>query len=240
MNRDGRSVASKQKSRNAPNERAGQRTELGSQPASDTQPSTADDAAPADAKLYVASLAPIGFSPFQPSLTIDRPVLPVPVGSVAQPGKRPFRLSFPHIAFPSISFPKLSVANSSVWAGLGGSVGNEPLGGQVLGEWRVKPRWSVQTGLNPVRDVLTPEVAQAIADLRADATTQRRLDDLAERHHEDQLTPDELTEYQSLVSGINFISVLQAKARSVLTHASCRASGDSRAAERTGGGRYSR
>ena len=70
--------------------------------------------------------------------------------------------------------------------------------------------------LNPVRDVLTPEVAQAIADLRADATTQGRLDDLAERHHEGQLTPDELTEYQTLVSGINLISVLQAKARSVL------------------------
>ena len=70
--------------------------------------------------------------------------------------------------------------------------------------------------LNPVRDVLTPEVAQAIADLRADATTQGRLDDLAERHHEGQLTPEELTEYQSLVSGINLISVLQAKARSVL------------------------
>ena len=70
--------------------------------------------------------------------------------------------------------------------------------------------------LNPIRDVLTPEVAQAIADLRADAATQGRLDDLAERHHEGQLTPEELTEYQSLVSGINLISVLQAKARSVL------------------------
>jgi hypothetical protein len=67
-----------------------------------------------------------------------------------------------------------------------------------------------------VRDVLTPEVAQAIADLRADATTQGRLDDLADRHHEGQLAPDELSEYQSLVSGIDFISVLQAKARSVL------------------------
>ena len=70
--------------------------------------------------------------------------------------------------------------------------------------------------LNPVRDVLTPEVAQAIVNLRADPATQDRLDDLAERHHEGQLTPDELTEYQSLVSGINLISVLQAKARSVL------------------------
>jgi len=70
--------------------------------------------------------------------------------------------------------------------------------------------------LNPVRDVLTPEVARAIAELRADAATQARLDDLAERHHEGQLSPDELAEYQALVNGINLISVLQAKARSVL------------------------
>ncbi len=70
--------------------------------------------------------------------------------------------------------------------------------------------------LNPVRDVLTPEVAQAISDLRADAATQERLDVLAERHHEGQLSPEELTEYQALVNGINLISVLQAKARSVL------------------------
>ncbi len=70
--------------------------------------------------------------------------------------------------------------------------------------------------LNPVRDVLTPEVAQAIFDLRADATTQERLDDLAERHHEGQLSPEELSEYQALVNGINVIAVLQAKARSVL------------------------
>lgn len=70
--------------------------------------------------------------------------------------------------------------------------------------------------LNPVRDVLTPEVAQAIADLRADEATQARLDDLAERHHEGQLSAEELAEYQTLVSGINLISVLQAKARSVL------------------------
>jgi hypothetical protein len=70
--------------------------------------------------------------------------------------------------------------------------------------------------LNPVRDVLTPEVAQAIADLRADEATQSRLDDLAERHHEGQLSAEELAEYQALVSGINLISVLQAKARSVL------------------------
>lgn len=70
--------------------------------------------------------------------------------------------------------------------------------------------------LDPVRDVLTPEVARAIADLRADAATQERLDALAERHHEGQLTPEELAEYRTLVGGVNLVSVLQAKARSVL------------------------
>lgn len=70
--------------------------------------------------------------------------------------------------------------------------------------------------LNPVRDVLTPEVARAIAGLRADSATQDRLDDLAERHHEGRLSADELAEYEALVNGINLISVLQAKARSVL------------------------
>jgi len=70
--------------------------------------------------------------------------------------------------------------------------------------------------LNPIRDILTPEFAQAIADLRADQATQDRVDDLAHRHHESLLLPSELAEYEALVSGITLISVLQAKARSVL------------------------
>jgi hypothetical protein len=70
--------------------------------------------------------------------------------------------------------------------------------------------------LNPVRDILTPEVAQAIADLRADPVTQERIEDLAHRHHEGRLDADELAEYEALVNGANLIAVLQAKARSVL------------------------
>jgi len=70
--------------------------------------------------------------------------------------------------------------------------------------------------LNPVRDALTPEVANAIADLRADEATQQLIEDLAQRHHEGQLTPDERAEYEALVSATNVVAVLQAKARSVL------------------------
>ena len=70
--------------------------------------------------------------------------------------------------------------------------------------------------LNPIRDILTPEVAQAIADLRAAPATQELIEDLAHRHHEGQLGPEELAEYEALVSGANLVAVLQAKARSVL------------------------
>ncbi|OWK43583.1 hypothetical protein [Fimbriiglobus ruber] len=70
--------------------------------------------------------------------------------------------------------------------------------------------------LNPLRDALTPEAAKAIVELRADATTQARIEDLAYRHHEGQLTSEELAEYEALVNGANLIAVLQAKARSVL------------------------
>jgi hypothetical protein len=73
--------------------------------------------------------------------------------------------------------------------------------------------------LNPVRDALTPEVAKAIADLRADSATQQLIEDLAERHHEGKLTPEELDEYDALVSATNVVAVLQAKARSVLNRA---------------------
>jgi len=70
--------------------------------------------------------------------------------------------------------------------------------------------------LDPVRDVLTPEVAEALVNLRADATTQAQLDDFADRHAEGRLTPDEQAEYEALVAAGNLIAVLQAKARSVL------------------------
>ncbi len=70
--------------------------------------------------------------------------------------------------------------------------------------------------LDPVCDVLTPEVAQAIVNLRASQTTQARIDDFAARHHEGQLGGDELAEYEALVNGANLVSVLQAKARTVL------------------------
>jgi hypothetical protein len=77
-------------------------------------------------------------------------------------------------------------------------------------------RFALDRLLTPIQDVLTPELAEVLVKLRADAATQAHLDDLAERHHEGQLTDEELTEYQALVGAADLIAVLQAKARSVL------------------------
>jgi hypothetical protein len=70
--------------------------------------------------------------------------------------------------------------------------------------------------LNPLQDCLTHEVAVRISALRADASVQSRLDNLASRNAEGTITPEERSDYESLVSAGNLIAVLQAKARAVL------------------------
>ena len=70
--------------------------------------------------------------------------------------------------------------------------------------------------LDPLGRCLTPDVASRIANLRANARTQRRLDELAEKNAEKTLTPREEAEYDAYVEALDVIAVLQAKARKVL------------------------
>ena len=70
--------------------------------------------------------------------------------------------------------------------------------------------------LDPVASLLTPEVARRIVDFRADAMTQARLDELAEKSTQGLLTAEERTEYEGYVRAIDLITVLQLKARSLL------------------------
>ncbi|MFO0849381.1 MAG: hypothetical protein U0871_12625 [Gemmataceae bacterium] len=69
--------------------------------------------------------------------------------------------------------------------------------------------------LDPVTDCFTPEVAAKIAVLRASPEVQARLDLLAEKNAEGTITPDELADYDALISAGNLIAILQAKARAV-------------------------
>jgi hypothetical protein len=71
--------------------------------------------------------------------------------------------------------------------------------------------------LDPVTRCLTPEVARRLVELRADPEFQQRMDRLAERCTEGQLTPEERGEYDIYVRSLHIIGILQSKARRLLT-----------------------
>lgn len=64
---------------------------------------------------------------------------------------------------------------------------------------------------------LTPDVARRIAGLRASPQVQQTLDELAEKSTEGTLTDAERADYETYVRAINFIGLLQAKARAVIS-----------------------
>ena len=72
--------------------------------------------------------------------------------------------------------------------------------------------------LDPFGALFTPEVAQRVAAFRVDDATQARIDALADKCTEGQLTVAEGEEYDTYLMAIDFITVLQAKARTVLDH----------------------
>jgi hypothetical protein len=72
--------------------------------------------------------------------------------------------------------------------------------------------------LEPLGRCLTPDVAKELVNLRADPGVQARLEELADKNTEGALTPAERDEYETSVRVIEFIAVLQAKARAILAH----------------------
>jgi hypothetical protein len=69
--------------------------------------------------------------------------------------------------------------------------------------------------LDPLAQCLTVTGARRILNLRADPVAQERIDELAEKSNEGELSPDERAEYELYVSTGNFIAILQAKARAL-------------------------
>lgn len=70
--------------------------------------------------------------------------------------------------------------------------------------------------LDPLGRLLSPEVARKLADYRFDAKAQAHIDKLARKCNTGQLTDDERREYETCVHALDFIALLQAKARAVL------------------------
>jgi hypothetical protein len=74
--------------------------------------------------------------------------------------------------------------------------------------------------LEPVGQMMPIEFAEKLAALRATSRVQARIDELAEKSSEGQLTADERNEYLAYVDAIDVISILQEKARAVLARQS--------------------
>jgi protein-L-isoaspartate O-methyltransferase len=69
---------------------------------------------------------------------------------------------------------------------------------------------------DPLGRILSVEVARKLADYRFDAKAQARIEKLARKCNDGKLTQDERREYETYVQTIDFIAILQAKARAVL------------------------
>ena len=64
--------------------------------------------------------------------------------------------------------------------------------------------------------IFTPERARLILDLRAGDSEQARVDELARKANQGELTPDEAAEYDGYIRFGTRIGILQAKARDYL------------------------
>ena len=74
--------------------------------------------------------------------------------------------------------------------------------------------------LDPVTRCLTPDAARSLLALRAPATAQARIEELAGKCTAGILSADEASEYDTYLSASNLIAVLQAKARALLAKSS--------------------
>ena len=70
--------------------------------------------------------------------------------------------------------------------------------------------------LEPVSRSLNVEAARKLIRIKADAKTQARVDELANKCNEGELTPAERAEYERYVTAGTMIAILQAKARLLL------------------------
>jgi hypothetical protein len=70
--------------------------------------------------------------------------------------------------------------------------------------------------LDPLGKFLTPEVARKFVNYRFDAKSRAEIDRLARKCNEGELTDRERRKYETYVQAIDFIAILQAKARARL------------------------
>jgi hypothetical protein len=70
--------------------------------------------------------------------------------------------------------------------------------------------------LDPLTECFTPEVAERLVSLRARPEIAARIEELAAKANEGQLSAEEQAEYQDYVESVDLIAILQARARTTL------------------------
>lgn len=68
-------------------------------------------------------------------------------------------------------------------------------------------------GIDGAIQFFSREQAEALANFQADESLKQRLEELAEKCSEGELSEDERSEYAGYVRANNFLSILQSKAR---------------------------
>ncbi len=71
-------------------------------------------------------------------------------------------------------------------------------------------------GTDPVLRILSAEQARQLVEYQADEELRRRIDELAEKSREGQLSASERAEYEGYVRANKFVAILQAQARKLL------------------------
>ncbi len=71
-------------------------------------------------------------------------------------------------------------------------------------------------GVRPVLQIVLPEKAQAVLNFRADTELQARIEELAGKSTEDQLSDMEKAEYSGYVRANRFVAILQRQARQMV------------------------
>jgi hypothetical protein len=87
-------------------------------------------------------------------------------------------------------------------------------------ERRTRPRSKsvLDRLLDPVAETLNARSAAAIVEIRLDPTARERIDELAAKANEGNLTVEERAEYEAYVNAMDMIAILQSKARKLLAN----------------------
>lgn len=70
--------------------------------------------------------------------------------------------------------------------------------------------------LEPMTDALTPDLARALAGLRATPDLEADVEELRRKANQGTLTPEEDARYKDFVEAVDVISIIQSKARQYL------------------------